>query len=103
MANYAGRWTVSQDAGFQQRACIAATAVAVTYTNEQAAGPEVDRKRRALALTVFADPAGQMERFAIALASQDVALADLDETILTKTFELWDGMAGINVEDYPTP
>jgi hypothetical protein len=101
MADYAARWTVSQDAGFQQRVCIAIARVAYQYTNEQGSTPTVDTKRRALAATVYSDPEAHMARFAMVLASQDVLVDDPDETIETMVYQVWDGMAAILTTDYP--
>lgn len=100
MADFAGRWVVSQTAAFQQRVCIAAMTVAVQYTNETGETVVVDQKRRALAAEFFADPVGNMVRFAVALASQDVTAADPDAVIEQKVYDLWDGMAGIYGDEY---
>lgn len=100
MTAYSARYTLSQDATFQGRCGVAATIAAEQFTSETGATVELDRKRRALAVAVLGNPAGLAARFALAVAAQDVVAADTDDTIQTMVYEQWDGMAGINADDY---
>jgi hypothetical protein len=102
MADFAGRWTVSQTAGFQQRVLIAAMQVAITYTAETAETVIVDQKRRALAVEVFDDPLAHMVRFAVAIAARDVGTGEADAVLEQNCYELWDNWAGINADEYAT-
>lgn len=100
MTAYSARYTLAQDATFQGRCAVAATITAEQYTSETAETVELDRKRRALAVTVLGNPAGLGARFALAVAAQDVLAADTDDTIQTMVYQQWDGMAGVNADDY---
>lgn len=101
-SSYFDRYQNSQDGVFQARVGVAATRVAIQYTNEQAPNITVDRKRRALAMVFLGDPIGNTQRIALALASQEVTLADPDEVLQIKVYQLWDGLAGIFVDDWGT-
>jgi hypothetical protein len=100
MADFAGRWTVGQTAGFQQRVIIAALTVAAQYTSETGETVIVDQKRRALAIEVFDDPTAHMVRFAMSVAASDVGAGALDAEIEQRCYDLWDNWAGINGDEY---
>lgn len=100
MATFAERYTVSQQAAFRIRAGIAAVLVASQVMTEKAATVVVDRKRRALALTVLTNPGTVADRFALILAAQDVPADATDETIQFVVWEMWDSIAGIETDDW---
>lgn len=101
MASFFERYQVSQDGTFQARVGVAATRVAIQYTNEQGDNIVIDRKRRALSLVFLGDPIGNTMRIALALASQEVTLADPDAVLEAKVYDIWDGLAGIFTDDWP--
>lgn len=100
MGSFAERYAVSQQASFKVKAGIAAVLVATQVMTEKAATVVVDRKRRALALTVLTNPQAITDRFALILAAKDVPADSTDETIQTMVWELWDSIAGIETDDW---
>jgi hypothetical protein len=100
MATFAERYTVSQTAGFKVKAGIAAVLVASQVMTEKAATVVVDRKRRALAMTVLTNPSAITDRFALILAAQDVPADASDESIHTMVWQMWDAIAGIETDDW---
>lgn len=99
MGTFAERYTVSQDAGFQVKAGIAAVRVATQVMTETAATVAWDKKRRALAMTVLSDPVTIAGRFALLLAAQDVPATETDAAVETMVTSLWDSIAGVTAED----
>lgn len=100
MATFGERYTVSQQPGFQVKAGIAAVVVATRVMTERAATVTVDRKRRALALTVLTNPETIASRFALILAAKDVAADAEDATVEAMVWDLWDSIAGIETDDW---
>lgn len=100
MATFAERYTVSQQAAFKVKAGIAAVLVATQVMQDKAQTVVVDRKRRALALTVLTNPGTIADRFALILAAQDVPAEATDENIQAMVWEMWDSIAGVETDDW---
>lgn len=100
MASFATRYTISQTSSFQVTVGIAVVRVAVSVAPEQIAGhPVWTRKRGDLSRAVLADPQGVALRFALILASQDVAVDEPDASVENKVRDIWDAVAGVTAED----
>ncbi len=100
MASFAARSGVSQAPEFVVKAGTAAVRVATQVMTETAEKIAVDRKRRALALTVLTDPQGIASRFALILAAQDAAVSEPDEVVEARVWSLWDSIAGVEQDDW---
>jgi hypothetical protein len=100
MATLAECWTTSQTAAFQQRVLMAVLQTARQYTSEEAGTIPIDRKRRALAVSVMNNPTPYMIPFSYLLAAAQVLTSDPDTTVQQMVYNVWDNVAGILTEDY---
>jgi hypothetical protein len=99
MGTFADRYAASQDPAMQIKAGIAAVITAIQAMVDSSDKVAVDRKRKALAMTVLSDPLNIAARFALIIAAQDVPATDPDASILAMVQQLWDPIAGVTDDD----